>query len=187
MPRARGRHVHRLVLVVLLLSSSARALADDSDPESPALAIGLSAGVTAGGVAMLAAATASGPRSALEDFAFPGVIAVVVGPHLGHFYAQDVRMTPAIDLEVFGLVSMAGGAGVGLLECDDAKPGCGLRDAPAAYALLIGGAAAMATGIVWNIASSGQAVRRYNRAHHLAFAPAPVRGGVGFVLSGRFQ
>jgi len=178
--------MYRLVVALALLCASSRARADDSDPESPAIAIGVSAGVTVAGVAMLGAAAASAPRSALEDLAFPGVIAFVVGPHLGHFYAQDLRMTTAMDLEVSGLVGMASGAVAGLLECDDAKPGCGLRDAPFAYTLLIGGAAAMTTGIVWDIASSGQAVRRYNRAHHVSLAPAPLPGGGAFVLSGRF-
>ena len=176
----------RLVIAILLVLASSRARADDTDPESPTLAIGVSAGVTAAGVAMTATAFASAPRSDLQGLAFPGLIAFVVGPHLGHFYAQDLAMRPPMYLELYGLAGMMTGAVAGLLECDDARPSCGLRDAPVAYTLLAGGAAAMTTGIVWNIASSGEAVRRYNRAHHLAFAPAPLRGGGGFVLSGRF-
>ena len=121
----------------------------------------------------------------------PSLIATAfaVGPSVGHLYARRPSITMGGALRLGGFVVAVAGVFALAGECDDSEDdphGCDSpRKWPAAAAMFGIGAAAFATGMIWDLVTAGDEARTYNRTH-ISLAPIVAGGGAGLALAGSF-
>ncbi len=169
------------IAIVMLLTSHARADADDG--KSGTTATLLSVGGTAAayvGIVELTRVTDHSPGSA-EPWAVTADLAMCLAlPSLGHVYANDWHPT-GLAIRATGLGAIALGA-LTDRSCED-EP-CG-----GAALILIGGLTVIA-GTVYDIATASEAAHDDNRARRVSIAPTmlnPPSGPVmGVGMAGRF-
>ncbi len=160
--------------------------ATHQDYRDPTTALWLSAGITAGGLALVVgmAVKPSGfdlPSPIAEAAVIAGVAGLVVGPTVGHIYAGHTGSV-GLGLRAGSLVPMALGA-LGEFACGLAANSC----SSAEPVLLLAGAAGYVTGTVLEIATAGGAARDHDRGLGATLSFTPVRGaqktvpGVGIV------
>jgi hypothetical protein len=158
----------------------------------PAVALGLSLGVTGAGVALMTAAGAVGESDLGDGMALAGFLAILVGPTTGHIYADRIA-NPGLGIRAVsasvGIVSFSA-LGLCAFSLDDDGD-----DADCSGWALAGYAAWLvyAGGTVYEIADAPRAARAYNQRHGLevALAPTSVRAGdgsqaPGLAVAGRF-
>jgi hypothetical protein len=173
--------------------------ADDvvSDEKSESVATGLSLGITAAGVGLIAlgvmnAASDAPLHDALPPLLTAGVAGVVLGPSAGRWYARDA-WSAGLGLRLAGAAGFAIGSSLALSELYKWRP---QRDTSTFdLGLRIGavGGAAFVTGVVLDLATAHRAVERYNRAHaarKLSVVPTVVRAAnapqAGLAVIGTF-
>jgi len=123
-----------------------------------------------------------------DDDLFSGaLLASTLTPSLGHWYAGEFLTTGMALRGVGGLLVIAGVAQA--LSCFE---GCG-GGAGAAGGVILAGAGSYVGGTIYDVATAGDAARRYNRSHgaQMAVAPTmiPTGGGamaMGMGVSGSF-
>jgi hypothetical protein len=156
-----------LAIIALSVAPVRSAHADDDiDALLPATATGLSIGVTVGGAAVIALAFTTESYDLRATSFYLGGAAVVVGPSVGHWYAGEIRPTPAASIRVggialgfLGLITYAETCALqGLL----AERDCALRDQPVVETMLAVGAGAFLVGAIYDIATARRAVLREN-------------------------
>jgi hypothetical protein len=117
-------------------------------------------------------------------------------PTTGHWYARDdlSAQTPGSVMRLAGGAALFVGAVGWAADEHDADTGRYTSEY-VELALVGGGLAAMAAGIVVDIATTPSAVRRANEHHRRrgadrpavdALGPLPIRGGGGLALAGHF-
>ena len=185
----------RLTLLAVI-ASTGTARGDDASEangKSMSVAMGLSAGGTAAGLALATLGVASSDlsrnaRTVLFGF---GATAALVMPIAGHWYARgSVR-----DGSLGSYVRLAGGCilvigGIGWLT-EEHSPDSHETSIDVETAVIYGGLGVLAAGAIIDIARTPAAVRRANRRPArvidiAAVSPTPVHHGAGFALSGRF-
>ncbi len=166
--------------------------------KNPMIALALSAGTTViGGGLLITAAALEEPQSdfkknsALLGLMGGGIVAVLVGPTLGHVYAGDAwnRWLRLRLLGAGGVV--AGGLIAGASANGDACgfPGTSCSSAQTAafglgILLVAGGAISYIVGMGAEIGSAPRAADRYNR--QLSIAPLATTQALGLALAGTF-
>lgn len=171
-----------LALALLCISSAALAQpqADPpSDEKSPAVALGLSIGTTAAGVAMMI----SSPRTG-EEFAVAGLGLAAAGPCAGYLYTGEYRRAAGLGLlQGLGATAFAVGFDMALDGEDEGN----------ARILFLAGSAALVAGTIYGFTDAPRSARRVNEKakRALRIAPTPVIGpqrstGLGLGLSGSF-
>jgi len=145
-------------------------------PKSADAALGLSLGMTAGGLGLMIA----GGKWNEPTISTTGTILFLVGPTTGHIYAGHT-LNGGLAARAIGVV--AGIAGLGLvLSCFD---DCGTdNNSDVGGVLLIGGGLLYVGGGLYEIATAPDAAHRYNREH--GFEATVVPTGNGIALAGRF-
>ena len=144
-------------------------------PKSADAALGLSLGVTAGGLGLMIA----GGKWNEAALSTTGTILFVVGPTTGHIYAGHT-LNGGLAARAIG--SLAAIAGLGfVLSCID---GCSNNNGDVGGVLLIGGGLLYVGGGLYEIATAPEAANRYNREH--GFEATVVPTGNGIALAGRF-
>ena len=160
-------------------SGSATMPSPEDSAKDPDTALGLSLGMTAGGLGlMLLGGKLHEPISLVT-----GAAVFLVGPTIGHSYAGD---TLNAGLGVRGVGAVAGVVGLRLMvDCPQ------LHDFPCpgtrgdiGTALLIGGGLLYFGGSLYEIDTASSAARRYNREHGFKATVVPTTNGVALV--GRF-
>jgi hypothetical protein len=157
----------------------------------PAIALGLSLGVTAAGLALMAAAPPADESDLGDGMALAGLLAILIGPTTGHLYADRIVNTGlgirAASASV-GFVAFGGLAMCAFGDEDDDGDHCGWWALAAAGSSLV-----YAGGTVYEIVDAPRAARAYNRRHglDLTLAPTAVRAGdgseaPGLVVAGAF-
>jgi hypothetical protein len=156
----------------------------------PAIALGLSLGVTAAGVALMAAAPPAETSDLGDGMALAGLLAILIGPTTGHLYADRIGNT-GLGIRVVsasvGLIAFSGLALCAFGDEEDDGEHCGLWALGAAGSSLL-----YAGGTVYEIADAPRAARAYNRRHglDLTLAPTAVRAGgreaPGLAITGSF-
>ncbi len=168
---------------LVLASSVAGAEPAPSGPRDEDVATNLSILGSIGAVFLVGAAgdhTAAEWKPAAVELA-----GAVVAPAIGHIYAGD-WLSPGLALRVAG----AGLAALGAYEWsrpygDPSK----IEFSPVGGVLIAGGVVALATGAIYDIATSRRVVRRYNREHATIVPTAlATPSGItpGLALAGRF-
>lgn len=179
------------VLSTLMITAQLAAAEDDAPPalkdRSTAFALSV------GGTALSAGLSVAGIATGNEKLFVGGVLSSLVTPSAGEIYAgryltwgQAIRAVSA-GVEIAGMVEAyrCFSAAFGF-----ARPSC--HDNPAlASALLISGMVGYSAGIIYDIATAGSAVDRYNERHHLQITPVAGRTAdagsmVGVVIRGAF-
>jgi hypothetical protein len=160
----------------------------------PAIALGLSLGVTAAGLGLLAAAPPADESDLGDGMALAGLLAILIGPTTGHLYADRIGNTGLGIRAVSASVGLVAFSGLGLcafdLSGDDDDDGehCGWWAMAA-----VGSSLLYAGGTIYEIVDAPRAARAYNQRHglDLALAPTAVRAGdgsqaPGLAVSGSF-
>ncbi len=173
-----------LVTASLLVFSVAHAGPPVSDEKSPQTALGLSAGVFAGGaIALVAARLAENESSGLRGtLAVAGLAGIAIGPMLGHAYAGDAWNT-GLQIRLGSLAVVGVGAVVVVTSClfkPSDPPGCGIGGGLAVIGLF-----GLAVGTVFEIVDAPAAARRAN-ARHLQVIPTVGPGIAGASIAGQF-
>ena len=172
----------RIVVPVLATSIAYAQPAPGDDTKSPELAVALSLGTTTAGVVALAVVSKDGAgQSWATPVGLAGAIAFVVGPTIGHAYADDT-WNIGLALRVTSTATGVLG-GMMVLSCIDGCQSKTTADIGAALFLTSGFVYGGAT--LYEIATAGEAAHHYNR-NHVRVTPAPLPGGGGLVLAGRF-
>jgi hypothetical protein len=183
-----------LALAATLAAASAPALANPSEPTSPAtdgkdpttaltLSLGgtlVSAGMMGYALHRLASRTDSYNDSTGVTIFDIGLFSTLITPSLGQFYAGNYLST--------GLVIRGAGAAVAAvgavqaIGCVDSSTSC--NDGKVALAI---GAGVVAVGAIWDIVDAPRAANRWN-LKHVQLAPVSVGTGssVGLGVSGQF-
>ncbi len=165
--------------------------AEGPDPKSPRTALALSLGVTLGGWVLVAATGDILPAAGAI-----GVVAMLVGPTVGHAYAgktwnTGLKMRLA-GIGVIGVAAFAAGGAVASSRSCSIYSDCSSSDRPLIMvAVLAGGGALLSlVGTVYEITTAQKAARRYNASHRvplkLTGGPLRMRDGFGFGVVGRF-
>ena len=172
----------------------------DHGPKSEDVALGLSIGGALVGPAMIGlsalAMNSDINRSIAGGLTTVGLLATLVGPSAGHFYAGRGAATPLLVLTT-GIAIASVGALVGMfpdfsheLSTGDLHQSVGNWTGPG---ILIGiGAATYIAGTVLDIATSRSAVRQANREHHVDLQVTPMMSRTtagnttGVALTGSF-
>ena len=185
----------RTLLVLFCLLVPASAFADDAiepdlepsdDYRSPAVALGLSAGITVGGVALLATASAIQPDNDTEvALVTSGLVLAAVGPTVGNIYAGKV-WNRGLQLRLAGLPT--GLLGVGIMVAANCYLGCpGSRKAmQIGGGVLLLGSLLYAVGTVVEIVHAPYAAKQRNERRSIAIAPSIAPGNAGVVIGGAF-
>jgi hypothetical protein len=151
------------------------------DKKSRAMAVALSAGVTAAGVGLLVAGD--------DGLKLVGLTAMFVGPSAGRWYAGDSSL---IGYRALGL----GIAALGVLQIvntgceDEVDVDCSKSEYRPGMALMLAGAGVWVGSSVADIVLADRSARRFNERHSISIAP--VRFGTadgratGIGFSGRF-
>ncbi len=157
-----------------------------SHEKSPQTALGLSAGVFAGGaIALVAARLAENESSGLRGtLAVAGLAGIAIGPMLGHAYAGDAWNT-GLQIRLGSLAVVGVGAVVVVTSClfnfkRSDPPGCGIGGGLAVIGLF-----GLAVGTVFEIVDAPDAARRAN-ARHLQVVPTVGPGIAGASFAGQF-
>ena len=172
----------RVLLLVALLPSIAFAqepprppTAPAVDEKSPAIALALSAGVTAGGIGMMAG-------SAQNDnvgLAVSGFFVFLAGPSTGHWYAGSIGNGGTM-LRLAGLGLFI----LGVTQLDLMSVG---GDDDGAAGPLIAGTVMYGVGSVYEIITAPRAAHEYNREQRrYALTPLVTPNGGGLALGGTF-
>jgi hypothetical protein len=164
--------------------------------KDPGVALGLSLGITAGGMAAMV--IGGGLDSELGGgIATAGVLAWFIGPSTGHAYAGRMGNTGlairgismlAATVAIGGLIGCIAGSGD---DVDDHEH-LGDDDCGMFTGLLVGSSIGYLGGAVYEIVDAPRAARRHNARYGLdvQVAPALVGGdagrGPGFAVAGRF-
>jgi hypothetical protein len=177
----------RALLALLAFTTVAHAEPEPSpEPKSADAATWWSIGVTAGGVAALAGMAASHDKGQQAALMSMGGLAVLVGPSLGHIYAHDpwtvglglraTGFTLAVLTESFAQIGGVQGSGC-THDCHSNGPSTGALATAGVIALV---------GTLFDLATTPEAVHRYNAT--LVVAPVQARDGVapGLALAGQF-
>jgi hypothetical protein len=134
---------------------------DDTGPKSPNTAIGRALLGSLVGAGLFAV----GVGSETVEGAGLGIVALVVAPSAGRWYAGEfgtgpmlVRGLGAASL-VTGVAAAFGASYNDCRDCDNSK------DKEQASLLITAGGIALLGGTIYDIATAGDAARRYNRAH----------------------
>lgn len=144
-------------------------------PKSPDTALGLSLGVTAGGLGLMIA----GGKWNEPAIATTGAILFTVGPTTGHIYAGH---TLSGGLAARGIGVLASVVGFAMAFCLDNCQNDSSEQV--GEVLFVGGGLLYIGGGLYEIATAPEAAHRYNREH--AFEATIVPTGNGVALAGRF-
>ena len=111
-----------------------------------------------------------------------GTVAFIALPSAGHWYSGHI-LTGGMGLRAIGTVS-AGLAIARLVACEGE---CGAHEGTAIA--VYGGFGLIAAGAIWDLATAGSEVDRWNRAHGMTIEATALRfdrGGYGVGFAGRF-
>ena len=151
------------------------------------------------GAALFGAALTSNDNS--SGLAIGGTAAMLVGPSLGHFYADDGSVAPGIIIRSVGSAVLIGGlvsylSGPPPYICFDSPcdppPAQPPQSHTGAESVMIVGGVVLAAGTIYDIATAGSAARNYNHEHGLDVHVAPMMSRTtngnttGVALSGSF-
>ncbi len=150
------------------------------DERSPAVAVGLSVGVTVAGAAALFVPS-DGAR-------FGGVIAMYLGPSTGRWYAGESSAS-GIGYRLLGTGLVVAGIALDMdRECDDRAPCSGPGGATIALAVV--GAGVWLASAAVDTVRAHQAARRTHDRRAVSVAPTALRSGVtyapGVAIAGQF-
>lgn len=170
------------LLVVMFLVAHARA--QSADEKSSTIAVSLSVGVTAAGVAAV--------MSNSDSLTTLGLLAAFVGPSIGRWYAGEASLS-GIGLRALASVPMVLGGVIALERaCDEEETVCAHTFTSAGGIVFLAGAGLWMGSSIADVVLAERAARRWNQHHALALAPmtfaATGSGGrtAGLGLSGRF-
>jgi len=153
------------------------------DPLSPTVGGALSMlGTTAAWTLMFA--SVAQPETRARDTAFAlGALGTLVAPNLGHWYAHEA-WTPGLTVRVVSLAVGAVGTALVIQNLFENE-----SDANVGAAIVVIAGLGYLGGTVYDLATVGDSVARYNaRSHPLAILPVvqPATGSYGLALGGRF-
>ena len=161
-------------------SDAAAVTSPEDSAKDPDTALGLSLGMTAGGLGlMLLGGELREPISLVT-----GAAVFLVGPTIGHAYAEDT-LNAGLGVRGVGAVAAVGGLRLMVDDCPvlHELPCPGTRG-DIGTALLIGGGLLYFFGSLYEIDTASSAARRYNREHGFKATVVPTTNGVALV--GRF-
>lgn len=154
-----------LVVTCLALASHVSAADPGSDaPEqrSPNKAVALSAVPTAMSAAAIAAGFASNDDGQQTALVLGGTLGLVISPSIGHWYGTGSPGTVGLAVRAAGVGSMTCGLGlIAMAGIENLFHGEAERPT-AGYVLLFGGMAAVAGGVVYDLATVHGRTRRAN-------------------------
>ncbi len=167
----------KAIALVMLVAARVASAGPNDEPKNPDTALALSVGgVVASGATML------GATGGNATWWIVGAGTLVITPSFGHLYAADY-MTWGLGLRLAAPLAIYLGSKMSCVNPDGdgcSRPGNG-------QILMYGlGAGAFVTGIVLDLATARSAARDYNREHAVTVAPAPISGGYGLAVVGRF-
>ena len=169
-----------ILATLLLVATAAHAEPRDGEERSEGVALGLSAGVTAGGSGLIV-------LSVLTEnviIGLVGVAGVLVGPTTGHAYADETWNT-WLGVRIAGASVV--GVGVAIAASNDGEYGNhGAYNNGVAIAAV--GVAALGLGTIFEIATAPDAALRFNKRHELRrywLVPMSTREP-GLAFGGRF-
>jgi hypothetical protein len=172
-----------VVAVVVAVAVSRAAAADPTQPpddKDPAIAYVLSVGGTLAPFAIGAIAYGNGDENAPTRVLVLGGLSMMFLPSAGHWYAGQA-WTWGTTARVAGAATVAL-LGLYYIACEDCDPHTG------GTILGVTGAALVVGGVVYDIATAGTAVHRWNDQHRGALTPTVVRTGTcwGVGIGGTF-
>jgi hypothetical protein len=155
--------------------------------KSPGTALGLSLGITGGGVLLsVIAAGDSVDRGAQTALGLTGAAMIALGPTSGHIYAGNGWNT-GLKWRL-GSLGVATAAAAGALAACPPFSRCENEGLAAAMALVSVGAGVTYLGAtLYEIGTAGRSARTYNETHQVSLGVAPVVGREpGLAVVGRF-
>ena len=148
------------------------------EPKDPDVALGLSLGFTAGGLALLLGGNALDSQTAMEI----GGTAAFIGPFTGHIYTGHMSNT-GLAFQGTGLAVAVVGVGAAVLSChDECRGDSNPKNTLAAFAIF--GGALFAIGSFSEIGTAADSANEYNREH--GFKATVVPTGNGLAIAGTF-
>ena len=171
-----------LLALLLLLFLVAQAHAQSPDDKSPAVAVGLSVGVTTAGVIALA--------SGGDSLRTLGLLTIFVGPSTGRWYAGDSSIS-GLGWRALGGATMVYGLVTALQDdCDEEDTTCDGTFESSAGLLMLAGAGLWVGSSIADVVLAERAARDWNTSHALALSPTsfatPQGHANGLALTGRF-
>jgi len=177
----------RSLIVVLVIAFATPAVAQPAtDEKSPSLAVGLSIGITTGGIVTLLAGDH-------QTSMLIGLGAMYIGPSTGQWYAGEVGGLGLAARAVGGVALVYGLSQMLQSECDaEAGEDCsGAANRGRLGALLFYSGAGLWIGSsIADVVFAKRAADRWNQRHALTVAPTSFNSGAGrangLVLTARF-
>jgi hypothetical protein len=171
-----------------VVATAAAAHAEPPEAVNPNVAFGLSALPTLGGIALFAggisASVANTSTYVSRPMIYTGLAGILIGPTLGHAYADRI-VSRWLELRVVGLASMV--AGVKLLNdrivTKDSSQSC--KDCRLPWTLALGGAGLVVVTTFGEVLSAPGAADDFNREHHVKVTPV-IGTTPGVLFSGTF-
>lgn len=162
------------------------------EPKSEDVALALSLGGAAVSIGTIVGGAMAYKGGSIDERTWyvvgaAGFVGLLFLPSAGHAYADDAFST-GLEIRVGSLL---GGIGLlAVLPCphsSDPVEGLGCSGLGTKAVGLYAGAAGLALGIGWDVATARRAARAYNGEHHLVVAPMPLPGGgTGLAIAGTF-
>lgn len=181
------------VLVLATLSSLARAEPADQEPADPETAFKLSAigAAVPAAVAGVSALMVRDSNDALVGVVVVSQLVGVITPSLGEMYSHEI-LTAGMAMRLGGLVVESLGLfnyiNTDVGDCEDHGPDC--HHPAKTYALIAGGAALYAGGMLYDVLRARSAASSWNREHDLVVMPTALKtqGSItpGLALALRF-
>jgi hypothetical protein len=176
------------VLVFATAPALAQPAASEDDERSELLAFSLSAVPTVASVVVLKLAYDMENSPTQTSMAVGGLLALAIGPTVGHFYAGEI-WSDGLRLRIGGVAVAAGGVALSMATCLKIDRWCEGFFPTAGLVGILGGGAMFASGAVWEIFGARNAAKRHNARHDdddtIAFVPT-AGGSPGVSLVGTF-
>lgn len=172
------------VFLLATLSPLARAEPTNEDP-TPSLdpdkafelsAIGAAVPAAVAGVSALMVLSNGDSNSGLVGVAVVGQLVGLITPSLGELYSHQI-VTGGMAMRLGGLLVEAVGlfnyGNTGIGDCEDHGPEC--HHPASTYAMIAGGAALYAGGMIYDVVLARGAASSWNRRHDLVMMPTALK------------
>ncbi len=175
------------VLVLATLSTLAHAAPAEVEPTASLdpdeafelSAIGAAAPAAVAGVGALMVLASGGSGASSDDGLVVVMISQLVGlitPSIGEFYSRQI-LTGGMAMRVGGLLVETVGLfdyyNTGIGDCADLGPDC--HHPASTYAMIVGGAALYAGGMLYDVFSARDAASSWNRRHDVVVLPTALK------------
>ena len=175
------------LLILATLSTVAQAESADGEPAAPLdpdeafelSAIGAAAPAAVAGMGALMVLASGGSGATRDDGLVVVMISQLVGlvtPSIGEFYSRQI-LTGGMAMRAGGLLVETVGLfeyyNTGIGDCADLGPDC--HHPASTYAMIVGGAALYAGGMLYDVFSARDAASSWNRRHDVMVVPTALK------------